>query len=168
MFTLLALAVLSTIATATAPAAAPAPAVAVAPTTATATAPATAPAWILGDWEPYSNAFTGLRLLRVGKATLSWHGCRDARFEVVESKEASLTVRLAKDSACRLDDEPPSRMDTVRFTLRENRCDLGVSIYASPEAAGHDRPLAEGLYGKLDCPSGPVPQAAASFSTTPR
>jgi hypothetical protein len=131
-------------------------------------APPPAQAWLLGSWEPYSNAFTGLRLLRVGKDTLSWHGCTDARFVVIDSKDARMTVRLAKDSTCRLDDEPPSRMDTVRFTLRENGCDLAVSIYASPEAAMHDQPLAEGLYGKLDCPSGPVPHAAASLSTTPR
>jgi len=130
--------------------------------------PATAPDWLVGDWEPYSNAFTGLRLLSVGKEALSWHGCADARFEVVDSKDDRLTLRLARGSTCRLDDEPPSRMDTVRFTLRENRCDLAVSIYPSPEAAANDEPSAEGLYGRLKCPSGPAPHAAASLSTTPR
>ncbi|WP_036140771.1 hypothetical protein [Luteibacter sp. 9135] len=134
----------------------------------TAPQPAAAPAWLLGDWEPYSNAFTGLRLLSVGKNALSWRGCTGARFEVIQSKDDRLTLRLAGDSTCRLDDEPPSRMDTVRFTLRENRCDLAVSIYASPEAAAKDQPSAEGLYGRLKCPSGPAPHAAASLSTTPR
>jgi hypothetical protein len=127
-----------------------------------------APAWIAGDWEPYSNAFTGLRMLSVGKDALSWHGCADAHFDVVEADDNTLTIRLDKSSACKLNDEPPSRMDTVRFTLRENGCDLAVSIYTSPEALVKNTPSAEGLYGKTKCPSGPAAQAAANLSTTPR
>lgn len=127
-----------------------------------------APAWIAGDWEPYSNAFTGLRMLSIGKDTLSWHGCTNAHFDVVAAKDDTLTIRLDKNSACKLNDEPPSRMDTVRFTLRENRCDLAVSIYASPEALAKNEPSAEGLYGKVKCPSGPAAHAAANLSTTPR
>lgn len=127
-----------------------------------------APAWIAGDWEPYSNAFTGLRMLSVGKDTLSWHACANAHFDVVESRDDTLTIRLDKTSACKLNDAPPTRMDTVRFTLRENRCDLAVSIYASPGALARNEPSAEGLYGKTRCPSGPAAQAAANLSTTPR
>ena len=127
-----------------------------------------APAWLAGDWEPYSNAFQGLHMLSIGKDTLSWKGCRDARYDVVAVDGDSVTIGLAKDSKCVLDDAPPTRMDTVRLTLRENRCDLGVSIYASPEAAKKNEPSAEGLYGRQKCPSGPAAQAAANFSTTTR
>jgi hypothetical protein len=127
-----------------------------------------APAWIAGDWEPYSNAFTGLRMLSVGKDSLDWHGCAKAHFDVVEAEGNTLTIRLAKNTACQLNDEPPTRMDTVRFTLRENHCDLSVSIYASPEALARNEPAAEGLYGKSRCPSGPAAQAAANLSTTTR
>jgi hypothetical protein len=127
-----------------------------------------APAWLAGDWEPYSNAFIGLRMLSIGKDTLSWKGCQDARFEVVESSGNSVTLRLAKESKCSLDDAPQTRMDTVRLVLRDNRCDLGVSIYASPDAAKRNEPSAEGLYGKSKCPSGPAAQAAANLSTTTR
>lgn len=127
-----------------------------------------APAWLAGDWEPYSNAFVGLRMLSVGKDMLSWKGCSNVRFEVVEADSNQVTVRLAKGSTCVLDDTPPTRMDTIRFTLRENRCDLGVTVYASPEAAKANEPAAEGLYGKPKCPSGPAGQAAANLSTTPR
>ena len=126
------------------------------------------PAWLAGDWEPYSNAFMGLRMLSVGKETLTWKGCTDAHFDVVETGANTVTLRLAKGSTCSLDDAPATRMDTVRFTLRENGCDLGVSIYASPDAATHGEPAAEGLYGKSKCASGPVGQAAANRSTTPR
>lgn len=132
-----------------------------------ATTPA-APDWLPGDWEPYSNAFQGLRMLSIGDRVLSWKGCRDARFEVVRAEGDSVTLRLAEGSTCTLDDQPPTRMDTLRFTLRENHCDLRVSIYASPDAARRDEPAAEGLYGKPKCPSGPVGQAAANLSTTPR
>jgi len=127
-----------------------------------------APAWLTGDWEPYSNAFVGLRMLSIGKDSLSWKGCKDVHFDVLESEANSVTVRLAPGSTCSLDDEPPTRMDTLRFTLRENRCDLGVSIYASPDAAKKNTPAAEGLYGKPKCPSGPAGQAAANLSTTTR
>jgi hypothetical protein len=126
------------------------------------------PAWLTGDWEPYSNAFIGLHMLSVGKTTLSWKGCANAGFDVVDSSDNSVTVRLAKGSTCTLDDAPPTRMDTVRFTLRENHCDLGVTVYASPEAAKRNEPSAEGLYGKSKCPSGPASQAAANLSTTTR
>lgn len=127
------------------------------------------PAWLAGDWEPYSNAFIGLRLLSIdGKNTLSWKDCNHARFDVIDSDGSSVTIRLAKDSTCTLDDAPPTRMDTIRFTLRDNHCDLGVSVYASPEAARRNEPSAEGLYGKPKCPSGPASQAAANFSTTTR
>jgi hypothetical protein len=127
-----------------------------------------APAWLAGDWEPYSNAFMGLRMLSIGKDTLSWKGCENAHFDIVESNGNSVTLRLAKESKCTLDDAPPTRMDTVRLTLRDNRCDLGVSIYASPDAAKRSEPSAEGLYGKSKCPSGPASQAAANLSTTTR
>jgi hypothetical protein len=127
-----------------------------------------APAWLAGDWEPYSNAFRGLRMLSVGKGTLTWRGCKNAHFDVLDATDDSVTVRLAKGSTCELDDAPSTRMDTLRFTLRENRCDLGVTIYASPEAAKKNEPAAEGLYGKPKCPSGPASQAAANFSTTTR
>ncbi|HXO99205.1 MAG TPA: hypothetical protein VN813_01825 [Luteibacter sp.] len=127
-----------------------------------------APAWLAGDWEPYSNAFVGLRMLSIGKDTLSWKGCTNARFDVIDATDNTVTVRLAEGTSCKLDDEPPTRMDTLRFTLRENHCDLGVSVYASPEAARKNQPSAEGLYGKPKCPSGPVSQAAANLSTTPR
>ncbi|URL59803.1 hypothetical protein IM816_06840 [Luteibacter flocculans] len=127
-----------------------------------------APAWLAGDWEPYSNAFMGLRILSIGKETLTWKGCTDAHFEVIDAGANTVTLRLAKGSTCSLDDAPATRMDTVRFTLRENGCDLGVSVYASPEAATRQEPAAEGLYGKSKCPSGPVGQAAANLSTTPR
>jgi hypothetical protein len=126
------------------------------------------PAWLAGDWDPYSNAFMGLRILSVGKDTLSWKGCSNARFTVVDTGDNRVTIRLAKESTCSLDDAPPTRMDTIRFTLRGNHCDLGVSVYASPEAARRNEPAAEGLYGKSRCPSGPAPQAAANFSTTAR
>ncbi|MDQ0008778.1 hypothetical protein J2T07_000937 [Luteibacter jiangsuensis] len=126
------------------------------------------PAWLAGDWEPYSNAFIGLRMLSIGKATLSWKGCKNVHFDVLESEGGSVTLRLAPGSTCSLDDEPPTRMDTLRLTLRENHCDLGVTIYASPEAAKKNEPAAEGLYGKPRCPSGPVGQAAANLSTTTR
>ena len=132
-----------------------------------ATAPS-APAWLAGDWEPYSNAFIGLRMLSVGKNTLSWKDCTNASFDVVDSSDNSVTIRLAKESRCTLDDALPTRMDTVRFTLRENHCDLGVSVYTSSEAAKRNEPSAEGLYGKPKCPSGPASQAAANFSTTTR
>ncbi len=36
-----------------------------------------------GDWEPYSNAFVGLRMLSIGKDTLSWKGCKDVHFDVL-------------------------------------------------------------------------------------
>jgi len=127
-----------------------------------------APAWLAGDWEPYSNAFIGLRMLSVGKNTLSWKNCTNAAFDVVDSSDNSVTIRLAKESRCTLDDALPTRMDTVRFTLRDNRCDLGVAVYVSPEAAKRNEPSAEGLYGKPKCPSGPASQAAANFSTTAR
>lgn len=127
-----------------------------------------APAWIAGDWDPYSNAFTGLRILTVGKDTLTWHGCQNAHFDVVDAKDKTLTIRLAKNSTCKLDDEPPTRIDTVRFTLRDNQCDLAVSIYASADALAKNEPAAEGLYGKSKCPSGPAAQAATNLSTTPR
>jgi hypothetical protein len=127
-----------------------------------------APAWLAGDWEPYSNAFVGLRTLSIGKDTLSWKGCKNVHFDVLASEGDSVMVRLAPGSTCSLDDEPPTRMDTLRFTLRENHCDLGVTIYASPEAAKKNEPAAEGLYGKPKCPSGPVGQAAANLSTTTR
>jgi len=128
----------------------------------------TAPAWLAGDWEPYSNAFIGLRMLTVGKDTLSWKGCANAHFDVVTSTGNIVVLRLAKDAMCTLSDAPPTRMDTVRLTLRENRCDLGVEIFASPAAMAKNAPSATGLYGRAKCPSGPVDQAAASFSTTPR
>ena len=127
-----------------------------------------APAWLAGDWEPYSNAFIGLRMLSVGKNTLSWKNCTNTAFDVVDSSDNSVTIRLAKESRCTLDDALPTRMDTVRFTLRDNRCDLGVAVYVSPEAAKRNEPSAEGLYGKPKCPSGPASQAAANFSTTAR
>ncbi|APG05170.1 hypothetical protein BJI69_15530 [Luteibacter rhizovicinus DSM 16549] len=127
-----------------------------------------APNWLAGDWEPYSNAFIGLHMLSVGKNTLSWKGCVNAGFDIVDSSDNSVTIRLAKGSTCALDDAPPTRMDTVRFTLRENRCDLGVTVYASPDAAKRNEPSAEGLYGKSKCPSGPASQAAANLSTTTR
>ena len=127
-----------------------------------------APAWLAGDWEPYSNAFMGLRILSIGKRTLSWKGCENAPFDVIESSGDSVTLRLAATSKCMLDDAPPTRMDTIRLTLRANRCDLGVSIYASPDAAKRSEPSAEGLYGKAKCPSGPASQAAANLSTTTR
>jgi len=129
--------------------------------------PAT-PDWLAGDWDPYSNAFLGLRTLSIGKDTLSWKGCANARFEVLASDGDSVTLRLAPGTTCSLDDVARTRMDTVRLTLRPNRCDLGVSIYASAEAAKRKEPSAEGLYGKPKCPSGPAAHAAASFSTTPR
>lgn len=133
-----------------------------------ATAPPS-PAWLTGDWEPYSNAFIGLRMLSIqGNNTLSWKDCSNAGFEVVETSDNSVTIRLAKNSRCTLDDAPPTRMDTVRFTLRGNRCDLGVAVYASPDAAKRNEPSAEGLYGKPKCPSGPASQAAANLSTTTR
>jgi hypothetical protein len=127
-----------------------------------------APTWLAGDWEPYSNAFIGLRMLSVGKNTLSWKGCTNAAFDVVDSSGNSVTIRLAKGSTCALDDAPPTRMDTVRLTLRDNHCDLAVAVYASPDAAKRNEPAAEGLYGKSKCPSGPAAQAAANFSTTTR
>jgi hypothetical protein len=128
-----------------------------------------APAWLAGDWEPYSNAFIGLRMLSIGKGRLSWKGCDNVPFEVVEARANEVTVRLAAGSTCTLNDEPPTRMDTLRFTLRDNRCDLGVAVYASPDAAKANEPAAEGLYGKPKCPSGgPASQAAANFSTTAR
>jgi hypothetical protein len=128
-----------------------------------------APAWLAGDWEPYSNAFVGLRMLTVrNNDTLSWKGCTDARFDVVDSSDNSVTVRLAKNSTCSLDDAPATRMDTVRFTLRENHCDLAITVYASPDAAKRNKASAEGLYGKPKCSSGPSSQAAANFSTTTR
>jgi hypothetical protein len=127
-----------------------------------------APTWLAGDWEPYSNAFIGLRMLHVDKNTLSWKDCSNARFDVVDSSDNSVTIRLAKGSTCTLDDEPPTHVDTVRFTLRDNHCDLGVSVYASPEAAKRKEPSAEGLYGKPKCPTGPSSQAAANLSTTTR
>jgi len=130
-------------------------------------APAT-PTWLAGDWEPYSNAFIGLRMLTVGKDTLSWKGCTNAHFDVVTSHGDTVVLRLAKNTACTLSDAPPTRMDTLRLTLRKNRCDLDVEIFASPEAMAKNEPAATGLYGKSKCPSGPVDQAAASFSTTPR
>ena len=116
------------------------------------------PAWLAGDWEPYSNAFMGLRMLSVGKETLTWKGCTDAHFDVVETGANTVTLRLAKGSTCSLDDAPATRMDTVRFTLRENGCDLGVSIYASPDAATHGEPAAEPA-------AGPVPGLAAENLT---
>jgi hypothetical protein len=128
----------------------------------------TAPAWLPGDWEPYSNAFIGLRMLSVGKDTLSWKGCTDAHFEVVDANGDTVVLRLAKNTTCELNDAPPTRMDTLRLTLRPNRCDLGVEVFASPAAMSRNEPSATGLYGKSKCPSGPVDQAAASFSTTPR
>ena len=127
-----------------------------------------APTWLTGNWEPYSNAFIGLRMLSVGTNTLSWKGCTNAGFEVVDTSDTSVTIRLAKGSTCSLDDAPATRMDTVRFTLRENHCDLGISVYASPDAAKRNEPSAEGLYGKAKCPSGPPSQAAANLSTTAR
>lgn len=126
------------------------------------------PAWFTGTWEPYSNAFIGLRLLTVKGNTLSWHGCTNAPYEVLDVDGKTLTIRLAKDTRCTLNDEPATRIDTVRFALRENGCDLKVSMYGSPEAMKRDELAAEGLYGKLKCPSGPVPQAAANVSRTPR
>src|SRR5690349_8912782 len=57
-----------------------------------------APAWLPGDWEPYSNAFVGLRMLSIGKDTLSWKGCSNARFEVVDADANQVTVRLAQGS----------------------------------------------------------------------
>ena len=130
-------------------------------------APST-PAWLTGDWEPYSNAFIGLHMLSVGKNTLSRKGCDKAGFDVVDNSDNSVTIRLAQGSTCTLDDAPPTRMDTVRFTLRENHCDLGVAVYASPDAAKRNEPSAEGLYGRSNCPSGPASQAAANLSTTTR
>jgi hypothetical protein len=127
-----------------------------------------APTWFAGDWEPYSNAFHGLRMLSVGKDSLTWKGCKDARFDVLDATDNSVTVRLAKGSTCALDDAPSTRTDTLRVILRENRCDHGVTIYASPEAAKNNQPAAEGLYGKPKCPSGPASQAAANLSTTTR
>lgn len=134
-------------------------------TTATATP---SPAWLNGDWDPYSNAFRGLDGLTVKNNTLTWHDCKNAPFDVVESKGNTVTIRLSPKAQCKLDDVPPTRMDVVRFTLRDNQCDLSVSIYASPEAAAKNEPSAEGLYGKAKCPSGPAAQAAANLSTTPR
>jgi hypothetical protein len=128
-----------------------------------------APTWLAGDWEPYSNAFIGLRMLSIqSNNTLSWKDCRNAGFDVVDTSDNSVTIRLAKNSTCTLDDAPPTRMDTIRFTLRDNHCDLGVSVYASPDAAKRNEPSAEGLYGKPKCPSGPASQAAANLSTTTR
>ena len=127
-----------------------------------------APTWLAGNWEPYSNAFIGLRMLSIGNGTLSWNGCTNAGFDVVDTNDNSVTIRLAKGSTCSLDDAPPTRMDTIRFTLRDNHCDLGVTVYASPDAAERNEPSAEGLYGKAKCPSGPPSQAAANFSTTTR
>jgi len=128
-----------------------------------------APTWLAGDWEPYSNAFIGLRMLSIqGNNTLSWKDCTNARFEVVDAGDRIVTIRLAKDSRCMLDDAPPTRMDTIRFALRDNRCDLAVTVYASPDAAKRNEPSAEGLYGKPKCPSGPASQAAANLSTTTR
>src|SRR3954471_13741285 len=95
---------------------------------------ATTPTWLAGDWEPYSNAFRGLEGLTVKGDTLTWHGCKDAHFQVVEAKGNSVTIQLHAGSRCTLNDVTPTRMDTVRFTLRDNQCDLGVSIYASPAA----------------------------------
>ena len=128
-----------------------------------------APAWLAGDWEPYSNAFIGLRMLSIqSKNTLTWKDCSNTGFEVVDTGDNSVTIRLAKGSRCTLDDAPPTRVDTVRFTLRDNHCDLGVTVYASPEAARRNEPAAEGLYGKPKCSSGPASQAAANLSTTTR
>ncbi|HVI54749.1 MAG TPA: hypothetical protein VM621_06820 [Luteibacter sp.] len=127
-----------------------------------------APTWLAGDWEPYSNAFIGLRMLTVDKNTLSWKGCSNAGFEVVDSGDDTVTIRLAKGSTCALDDAPPTRMDTIRFTLRDNHCDLGITVYASPDAVKRNEPAAEGLYGRSKCPSGPAAQAAANLSTTTR
>ena len=132
-----------------------------------ATAPST-PTWLTGDWDPYSNAFRGLEGLTVTSNTLTWHDCANAAFDVIESNDRSVTVRLSPTTQCKLDDVPPTRMDTVRFTLRENGCDLTVSVYASPEALKKNEPSAEGLYGKAQCPSGPASHAAANLSTTPR
>src|ERR1700712_5655879 len=74
------------------------------------------PAWLAGDWEPYSNAFIGLRMLSIeSNNTLSWKDCSNAGFEVVDTGDNSVTIRLAKNSRCTLDDAPPTRMDTVRF-----------------------------------------------------
>lgn len=119
------------------------------------------PTWFKGEWEPYSNAFLGLGLINASDATLAWHGCPKAGYEVVEAKGNVLTIRLAKGSTCTLNDEPPTRMDTVRFTLRENGCDLGVSVYASADALKRNEPSAEGLYGKTHCASGPAASAPA-------
>ena len=128
-----------------------------------------APTWLAGDWEPYSNAFIGLRMLSIqSNNTLSWKDCRNASFDVVDTSDNSVTIRLAKNSTCTLDDAPPTHMDTIRFTLRDNHCDLGVTVYASPEAARRNEPAAEGLYGKPKCSSGPASQAAANLSTTTR
>ena len=127
-----------------------------------------APAWLAGDWEPYSNAFLGLGMVSIGDGTLSWKGCANARFDIVGSDARSVTLRLAKDSKCTLDDAPPTRMDTIRMNLRDNGCDVDVSVYASPDAARRNEPSAEGLYGKPKCQSGPPSHAAASFSTTTR
>jgi len=128
-----------------------------------------APAWLNGDWDPYSNAFRGLEGLTVrADNTLSWHDCPRAAFTVLDSNRDTVTIRMDPKAVCKLDDVPPTRMDVVRFTLRENRCDLGVSIYASPDAAAKNEPSAEGLYGKAKCPSGPAAQAATHLSTTPR
>lgn len=132
-----------------------------------ATAPAQ-PAWLPGHWDPYSNAFRGLGRLTVGQDTLSWHECQDVRFEIVDVDDNTVTLRLAAGSRCVLDDVPPTRVDTLRLTLRENRCDLGVTAYASPEAVKKNEPAAEGLYGKPDCPTAPANQAAANRSTVPR
>lgn len=127
-----------------------------------------APAWLAGDWEPYSNAFLGLGMLSVGKGTLSWKECRNVHYDVTAIDGDSVTLKLAGDSRCLLGGDPPARIDTVRLTLRDNRCDLGVTIYGTPEALAKNTPDAEGLYGKVTCPSGPVSHAAANLSTTPR
>lgn len=132
-----------------------------------ATAPP-APAWLAGDWEPYSNAFIGLGMLRIAPGRLSWKECRDVPYEVLSVAGDSVTLALADDSRCLLGGAPPARIDSVRLTLRPNRCDPGVTLYATPAARANNVPDAEGLYGKPACPSGPVSHAAANLSTTPR
>ncbi|QWT21180.1 hypothetical protein KPL74_03990 [Bacillus sp. NP157] len=117
------------------------------------------PTWFPGDWEPYSNAFQGLGMLTARQGSLDWSECKAAHFDVVEASGNTLVIRLAKQSMCNLGDQPRTRMDTVRFTLRENGCDLGVSIYSSPDAMKRNEPSAEGLYGKTKCASGPAATA---------
>ncbi|TCV94719.1 hypothetical protein EC912_103204 [Luteibacter rhizovicinus] len=111
------------------------------------------PAWLQGEWKPYSNAFLGLHELTVTGKSLSWAGCHDVPFDIVDAGENQVTLRLPPASACKLNDIPPTRMDTIRLKLRKDTCDLDVSIFASPDAARRDEPSAAGLYGKPECPA---------------